>query len=212
MSNKKFLVLGLVLLLCAILAAGCGGSSKNDDNSRGPVTVDQLDLTTVGNYLVLGDAFAAVGPAEGYLGPWSSNDSADLLQGGAWVYSADNNGKTAAPTDTYAVIRFQTDPTPVLKYRYVVFWMKSDKPDDASEVMLKFGGVVAFAKTLEQWGITLTTDYKPYVIDLNGLPNWGSDEEDPDNNIWAVPDIALNRGLAVDAKISIDKIVFANKK
>ena len=189
MFNKKFLLLCLVFLVCSFLVVGCGLPTPPK-----AITIDDLDMV---NAYVVGDTFAG-SDADNYWGPynpgtgWSLTDGAlvfDCSVGNAWCTMVFKNQEMAADA-----------------YKYAVFTMKvnnNNKAADAANATMTLGGVEGSGKPLGQWGIDdLSTSYKTYILDLkaNGFTEWGPMY------------FAMNKSTAVDAVISIDKIVLANKK
>ncbi len=191
MLNKKVLILGAVLLLCSILAIGCGGGG----NTRPPeLTVDDLDLD---NAYVVGDTFAA-SDADNYWGPYS-DPVAFVLENGALVFDTSIAGG-------WLTLNFKDDALAADAYKYVVISVKVDSADNAADAEgahFKFGDKGC---SLADWGITgLNTSYKTFILDLaaNGFTSWGTPP---------APDFAINQVDATTAKISIDYIKLANKK
>ena len=181
MLKKNFLFLGLVVLLCGVLATGC--SPKKEEPTPPPVVVEDY---------VVGDAFSGEN-AENYWGPYGNGSF--VLEGGAIVFDT-------SVADAWLTLNFKEDPNPVDKYKYVVITLKADNPSDAANAHMKLGNL---GMSFTDWGITLSTDYTAYVVDLvaKGVTAWGDASQ-------GQPDFALNKVGAVSAKIYVDKIVLTN--
>jgi LPXTG-motif cell wall-anchored protein len=130
--------------------------------------------------------------ADGYFGPYGP---AYVLQNGALVFdsSIDN---------AWVTLNFKDDNLAANAYKYAVITLKADNPQDAAKVHMTLGNV---GKSFTDWGITLNTTYTTYAIDLaaNGLTKWGDGAK-------GVPDFALNKADAKNAKIYVSKIVLTN--
>lgn len=129
---------------------------------------------------------------EGYWGPYGP---AYKLEKGVLVFDS-------SIENAWMTLNFKDDFMEAEDYRYVVITIKADDPKDAQNIVMTLGNL---KKTFTDWGITLTTDFKTYVIDLfaHGLKNWGDGTK-------AEPDLAFNKAGAIKAKIYVKSMMLTN--
>lgn len=130
--------------------------------------------------------------AEGYWGPYGP---AYTLKDGILIFDS-------SIPNAWMTLNFKDDFMEAEDYRYVVITLRADDPKDAQNIVMTFGDV---KKTFPQWGITLSTEFTTYIIDLkaHGLTRWGDGTK-------AEPDFALNKATANKAKLYVKSIILTN--
>lgn len=128
----------------------------------------------------------------GYFGPYGP---AYKLQDGALVFDS-------SIANAWVTLNFKDDNLAANAYKYAVITLKADNSEDAAKVHMTLGDV---GKSFTDWGISLKNTYTTCTVDLaaNGLKKWGDGTK-------GVPDFALNKADAKNAKIYISKIILTN--
>lgn len=139
------------------------------------------------------------------LGLYSGGAAYCYLDNGSLVFDASASGGYCT-ADLGDVSKVPLDATNNPKYHYALVTMKADNPSAAQGIHLTFGRDAKdgqLGKSLTDWGITLTTSYKTYVVDLTagGFDHWAAAGQ---------PDFALNQGEATSGKLEIKSIVLSN--
>lgn len=129
---------------------------------------------------------------EGYWGPYGP---AYTIKDGVLIFDS-------SIPNAWMTLNFKDDFMEADDYRYVVITVRADDPKDAQNVLVTFGNL---KKTFTEWGITLSTNFTTYIIDLkaHGLKNWGDGTK-------AEPDFALNKHNANKAKVYVQSIILTN--
>jgi hypothetical protein len=186
MINKKVFFLGLALLLCTILTVGC------TSHERWTPKYENLDIVNAfvvaddwsGSY-IFPDRGSNHGKNDNYAGP---NGTYDITTAkGTLIYDCAN---TWCGVDCPQIADVPGG------FHYAVLCMKADTA--GSDPYMKIGNI---GMALSAWGITLTTEYRVFIIDIaaKAVTNWP-------NPMWS-----FNPGVGT-GKIYVDYIKFANRK